>query len=178
MSERRVWANLEPPAELAPDAGWTEPEDQLLPRGIGRSFVSGEPDGDRVRVRYFRRDADGALVGRAWFGPGTEGPPAHVHGGSMAALLDEAMGLACWIDGRKVLAGRLDVRFRAILPLGSLCTVEAWVDAIEGRNVTTRARLLGRDGTVHCKGEGLFVQLTDAQIDAMADEWRQRATPQ
>jgi hypothetical protein len=178
MSERRVWANLEPPAELAPDAGWTEPEDQLLPRGIGRSFVSVSPTGTACECATSAATPTGALVGRAWFGPGTEGPPAHVHGGSMAALLDEAMGLACWIDGRKVLAGRLDVRFRAILPLGSLCTVEAWVDAIEGRNVTTRARLLGRDGTVHCKGEGLFVQLTDAQIDAMADEWRQRATPQ
>jgi acyl-coenzyme A thioesterase PaaI-like protein len=178
MSERQPLSLSDPPAELLPEAGWTEPSKPLLPRGIGRTFVSGEPDGDRVRVRYFQRDADGALVGRAWFGPGTEGPPAHVHGGCISALLDEAMGLACWIAGRKVLAGRLDVRFRAILPLGSVCSVEAWVDRAEGRHVTTRSRLVAPDGTVHAKGEGLFVELTDAQIDAMADEWRQRATPQ
>ncbi|MEZ4268456.1 MAG: PaaI family thioesterase [Myxococcota bacterium] len=178
MTHRPTVSIADPPTELLAEPGWSEPTKQLLPRGIGRTFVSGEPEGDRVRVRYFRRDADGALVGRAWFGPGTEGPPAHVHGGCMSALLDEAMGLACWISERKVLAGRLDVRFRAILPLGSLCVVEAWIDKIDGRHVTTRSRLLGADGTVHAKGEGLFVQLTQAQIDVMADEWRKRAIPQ
>lgn len=178
MSERRTLSLFEPPAELLPELGWSEPSEALLPRGVGRSFVSGEPDGDRIRVRYFRRDTDGALVGRAWFGPGTEGPPAHVHGGSISALLDEAMGLSCWISGRKVLASRLDVRFRAMLPLGTLCSFEAWVDQVDGRHVTTRSRLVGPDGTVHAKGEGGFVELTDAQIDAMAAEWRQRASRQ
>jgi hypothetical protein len=28
-------------------------------------------------VRYFRRDADGALVGKAWYGKGAAGPPGH-----------------------------------------------------------------------------------------------------
>ncbi len=174
MSERELLSIAGPPAELLPEPGWTEASRSLWPRGVGRSFVSGEPDGDRLRVRYFQRASDGALVARAWFGPGTEGPPAHVHGGCISALLDETMGLACWTAGRKVLASRLDVRFRAILPLGTLCTVEAWVDHAEGRHVTTRSRLLGPDGTVHAKGEGLFVELTDA----MVDQWRQRATRQ
>ncbi|MCB9730230.1 MAG: PaaI family thioesterase [Deltaproteobacteria bacterium] len=171
MSDPRPLRSFDPPAALAPESGWSEPSEPLLPRGLGRPFVSGEPEGDRVRIRYFQRDSDRALVARAWFGPGTEGPPGHVHGGSMAAVLDEAMGLGCWIVGRKVLAGRLDVRFRAVLPLGSLVTVEAWVEHVDGRHVTTRGRIVGADGTVHAKGEGLFVELTDAQIDAMRERW-------
>ena len=84
--------------ESTSEVGWT-PIDPLGSVGTGRSFVSGEPDGDRLRVCYYRRDRDGALVGKIWFGPGAEGPPGHAHGGSMAAVLDEAMGAGAWLAG-------------------------------------------------------------------------------
>ena len=38
------------------------------------SFVSPGESGKRLRIAYFRRPSDEALVGRAWFGPETEGP--------------------------------------------------------------------------------------------------------
>ena len=122
-------------------------------------YVSGEPHGDRIRVRYFHRQSDDLLLARAWFGPGCEGPPWHAHGGSSAALLDEAMGIRAWMTGKRVLAGRIQINFRAPLPLGRTFMLEAWVERVSGRKVVCKAKLLGPDGTVYVDGEGLYLEL-------------------
>src|SRR5258708_1464459 len=110
------------------------------------SFVSGDPEGDTLRVAYFRRAGDRRLVGRAWFGPGSAGPPGHAHGGSMAAVLDEAMGAAAWMAGHKVVAVQLDTSFRRMLPLGTDAWLEAWVERAEERKVWTAGRLFDDQG--------------------------------
>jgi acyl-coenzyme A thioesterase PaaI-like protein len=148
------------PPDLAPPPGW-EPLD-TLPQ---RSFVSGDPDGDRLRVRYYCRDT--ALLARVWFGPEAEGPPGHAHGGAMAAVLDEAMGFAAWLAGHPVVAARLTTDFRRMLPLGTVCTVEPAVERIEGRKVHVAARILGPGGTVYAEGEAIFVGLAPDALEAL-----------
>jgi acyl-coenzyme A thioesterase PaaI-like protein len=132
--------------------------------GPPQSFVSGDPAGNRLRVAYFRREGDGALLVRAWFGRGAEGPPGYAHGGSVAAVLDEAMGAAAWVAGHPSIAARIAVDFRHLVPVGLDGLIEAWVAATEGRKITTRARLLDGDGRVLAESDGLFVKLTDEQI--------------
>lgn len=142
----------------ASEVGWT-PIEPLESIGTGRSFVSGEPNGDRLRVRYYRRDRDGALVGKVWFGPGAEGPPGHAHGGSMAAVLDEAMGAGAWLAGHAVVAANLTVNFRRMLSLENEVLLETWVERVDGKKVMTRGRLVDRDGEVYAEGEGLFISI-------------------
>jgi acyl-coenzyme A thioesterase PaaI-like protein len=149
--------------EVTAEPGWT-PIDPLRLEGGPRSFVSGDPDGGRLRVRYFRRERDGRLVGRAWFGPGAQGPPGHAHGGSMAAVLDEAMGAAAWMAGHLVVAVRLDTSFQRMLPLGTDALLEAWVERMEGRKVWTLGRLLGADGEPFAEAEALFLKLDPARF--------------
>jgi acyl-coenzyme A thioesterase PaaI-like protein len=144
--------------EVVPEPGWT-PIDPLRLEGGPRSFVSGEPAGDRLRVRYFRRERDGRLVGRAWFGPGAQGPPGHAHGGSMAAVLDEAMGAAAWMEGHLVVAVRLATSFQRMLPLGTDALLEAWVERVEGRKVWTLGRLVDGDGEAFAEADALFLEL-------------------
>ncbi len=115
-----------------------------------------------MRVEYFRRDADGALVGRVWFGPWCEGPPGHAHGGSMASALDDAIGKVGWLNGHRVVAAKIDVRFRRMLPLGTDARIEAWIDRVEGRKVHTRGRLLADDGAPYAEADGLFIELAEA----------------
>lgn len=136
--------------------------------GEGRSFVSGDPQGSRIRVRYFLRTSDSAVIARAWFGPGAEGPPGHAHGGSIAAVLDECMGAAAWLSGHTVVAGRLVVDFRAMLPLEAAVTVVAWVAQVSGRRVTTRARIEGADSVLYAEGEGLFVVVQPERFGEIA----------
>lgn len=132
--------------------------------GPPRSFVSGDPGGNRLRVAYFRRERDGVLLARVWFGRGAEGPPGYAHGGSVAAVLDEAMGAAAWVAGHPSIAARIAVDFRHFVPLGLDGLIEAWVDGVDGRKITTRARLLDGDGRALAEGGGLFVKLTAEQI--------------
>jgi acyl-coenzyme A thioesterase PaaI-like protein len=150
-------------ADLCAEAGWREVA--LIDSEFAPAFLGGDMAHQRLVVRYFQREADGALVGKAWYGKGAAGPPGHAHGGSIAAVLDEAMGRAAWMQGHAVLAARLTVDFRAMLPLETVAKFEAFVDAVDGRKVHTRAVLTDAAGKVIAEGAGLFVVLR-GQTDA------------
>lgn len=134
---------------------------QLEQWAIAPAFVSGDPHSDRLRVRYFRRQTDEAFVAKAWFGPRTEGPPGHAHGGSIAAVLDEAMGAAAWFAGHAVVAARLTVDFRAMLPLETVVLIETRLDRVEGRKVHLVSRMTDPGGTLISEGSGLFIKLAE-----------------
>jgi acyl-coenzyme A thioesterase PaaI-like protein len=134
--------------------------------GERRTFVSGEPDGGRLRVSYFRRGQDGPLVARVLFGPGSVGPPGYAHGGAVAAVLDEAMGAGVWLAGYAAVAARIVVDFRDMVPIGFEGLVETRLEVTEGRKISIRAWLF--DGEhVLAESEGLFVVLSDDQIQTM-----------
>ena len=140
----------------------------------GRSFVSGEPEGDRLRVRYFKRPADGALVGFAWFGPGAQGPPGFAHGGSVAALIDEATGGAAWLAGHAVLAASLRVDFRSRLPLDTEVFFEAQVTEVDGRKVWARAHVFSPGQRLYAEGENLLVCVDPGELGSEYEQVAER----
>jgi acyl-coenzyme A thioesterase PaaI-like protein len=161
----------------------TRPTDDLVPSDLtpvdpfprlagGGAFVSGDPQSDRLRVSYFHRASDNVLVARVWFGPGTEGPPGHAHGGSVASALDEAMGGAAWHAGYPVVAARITIDFREMVPIGLEATIEARIERVDGRKIRTRGQLTGEGGTVYADGEGLFIVLEAGQLDRLAGRMR------
>lgn len=161
------------------DSEWLDATEQgwqplRLPLTVGHeTFVSGDPSGRRLSVRYFRDAAGAALIAKAVFGPGTQGPPGHAHGGSMAALLDETMGAAAWMQGHRVVAADLGVRFRNMLRLGSRCVVRAEVVSVEGRKVIVKSALSDGAGYLFAEGEALFVALDPSKfgkLDAAASQ--------
>jgi acyl-coenzyme A thioesterase PaaI-like protein len=152
-----------PPAQ--PDPDWTECWPFPQSGGPAVSFVSTGPTGGRLRVAYYRRAGDDHLVGRAWFGPETEGPPGHAHGGSIAAVLDETLGAAAWAAGHPVVIASLKVDFRTMLPLGTDATFETWIESAEGRKVHTRGRLVSATGDVFAEGRALCIVLGDHHLE-------------
>lgn len=146
-----------------PEPGW---EELIASEAFGYRpmFVSGDPEGDRIRVRYFVQTEDHRLMCKAWFGHGSQGPPGHAHGGSISALLDESMGFAAWVAGYMVVAAQLTINFRSMVPIDSISTCEAWVEEVQGRKVMTRSRLLSPDGVTCSDGNALFLQLTAEQF--------------
>lgn len=145
-----------PPVDLSGETDWT-PFDAPALVGESLRFVSGEPDGNRFRVRYYR-DAGQELKARIWFGPETEGPPGHAHGGSVAAVLDEVLGLAAWAAGYPIVVGNLNVSFRNLLPLEQVVTVESTVVSAEGRKVMVHGRIFSGE-RVHAEGECLCITI-------------------
>jgi acyl-coenzyme A thioesterase PaaI-like protein len=140
-----------------PEPGWRPLE---MPRsfGQGRSFVSGHPESDIIRIRYFQAEQGTMLFAKVWFGLGAEGPPGHAHGGSMAAVLDECMGFSCWVNGHPVVAATITINFKKSLPLHHVFLVEASPIRVEGVKVETTGKVYDpRDGTIFSDGTGLFI---------------------
>jgi acyl-coenzyme A thioesterase PaaI-like protein len=158
---RRMAMNGSP--DLQPEEGWSAID---VGKMIARTsaFVSGPGNGDRLRVRYFRCEPEGTLAAKAWFGPDAEGLPGQAHSGSVAAVLDEAMALASWLSGHRVVAGTITVHFRQILPLGVVCTIGAWVTAVNGREVHARAVLAEPAGQAFADAEGLYNTIVPAPL--------------
>ena len=147
-----------PPVDLSGEVGWV-PFD--APSLVGKSlrFVSGEPDGNRFRIRYYR-DEEQQLQARIWFGPETEGPPGNAHGGSMAAVLDEVLGLAAWAAGYPIVVGNLNISFRNLLPLEKVVTIESRVVSAEKRKVMVHGRIYCKK-SVYAEGECLCITIPE-----------------
>lgn len=138
------------------------------------SFVSGDAAAtQRTRVEYLRNPDNDHLYANVWFGPQTEGPPGSVHGGAIAAVLDEAMGAVCWMNGHPVVAARITVNYRHLTPLGFAGRVESWIERIDRRKLFIKSRLSDANGKVHAEGEALFIELLP-EMKARLDEARRR----
>lgn len=145
------------------EPGWEPVEPFPSPEG---TFLA---EGDRVRLAYFRVPGEPVLYAKAWFGTKTMGPPGHVHGGAMAATLDEAMGAVCWMNGHHVVAATITISFLAMLPIETETIVEATIGGIEGRKVHLRSTLKEPSGRIVAEGSGLFVILRENQLRALGN---------
>ncbi len=124
-------------------------------------------EGERVRIAYFRKPGEPQLYAKAYFGTKTMGPPGHVHGGAMAATLDEAMGAVCWMNHHRVVAATITITFVSMLKLETETILEASIESVEGRKVQTRASLTDLDGRRVAEGTGLFIILKDEALRAL-----------
>ena len=147
--------------DLRGEAGWSDFDAPAL---VGNSlrFVSGDPQGERFRVRYYR-DAAQQLKARVWFGPETEGPPGHAHGGSIAAVLDEVLGLTGWAAGHAVVVANLTVSFRNLLPLQTVVTVESEVVSVNGRKVLVKGRVFS-GSAIYAEAECLCIAIRNPEV--------------
>lgn len=129
------------------------------------SFVSGDPQGQRIRIRYFKGKEHDVLWGRVWFGPEAEGPPGHAHGGAQAAALDEMCGGAAWVFGHQVVAVQLQTEFIQFVPLRTELLMKAVITKKEGRKIYTEGRIEDGKGQVLARGEVLFLQLNPDSVN-------------
>ncbi|MFW5748668.1 MAG: PaaI family thioesterase [Chloroflexota bacterium] len=125
----------------------------------GSRFVFGRrPAGFEATIT---RNPAGGLILTVTLDLSKEGPPGHAHGGSLATLLDEAMGSAAWADGYQVLAANLNIDYMTPVPLNTPLTITGRVDRKEGRKVFTSGEILLPDGRTATRGTGLFIEAPD-----------------
>jgi acyl-coenzyme A thioesterase PaaI-like protein len=89
-------------------------------------------------------------------GAAFEGAPGRAHGGVVAALFDEIMGLALSTSGNLAFTGRLSVTYRAPTPLGVPLSSRARLAQRKDRKLTITAELYSGD-TLLAEAEGLFI---------------------
>jgi acyl-coenzyme A thioesterase PaaI-like protein len=78
-------------------------------------------------------------VARVVFGPAFEGAPGRVHGGMVAAVLDDISGYALAFVGEPGFTGTLQVVYRAPVPIERQIEFRTWVSGREGRKLYVEA---------------------------------------
>lgn len=105
------------------------------------------------------RDSATTMSARATLGRRYEGPPGCVHGGISALLLDEMLGacaIACGAGGMTV---KLDLTYRAPVPIGVPIIVRARLVSVDGRKTAVVGSITAVDAPEHplVEAEGLWV---------------------
>ncbi|MFI5273473.1 MAG: PaaI family thioesterase [Ktedonobacterales bacterium] len=91
-----------------------------------------------------------------------QGFPGVVHGGILATLLDETLNRTAMAEGRMMMTGRLDVRYRTAAPVGRALRVSARARASRARMVQAEGEIRLKDAphTVIATAEGIFLPVT------------------
>ena len=97
-----------------------------------------------------------------------EGPPGCVHGGFIAALFDEMMGLTQLKAKNPGMTGELKVRYQRPTPLAQPLQFEAQVDRSEGRKTFVTAVLKHQD-TVTASCEAVFIRPRQSPIKTLQE---------
>lgn len=88
-----------------------------------------------------------------------QGAPGLAHGGVVAAVFDEALGVLQVLLAEPAVTASLSTQYRRPVPVGSVLHVRSRIDRREGRKLFLSAvgHLDGPDGPVAAEASGLFV---------------------
>ena len=107
------------------------------PQGMADRSVVGGANPTAVEIET-TLDGDVA-VAQVVFGAAFEGAPGRVHGGMVAAVLDDIAGFALGIAGEPGFTGTLKVVYRAPVPIERPIEFRTWVRGREGRKLFVEA---------------------------------------
>ena len=98
-----------------------------------------------------------------------EGYPGVVHGGIVAAMLDEVCSRAHMSGDppRFMYTARLNVRYRRNVPIGQPLRIVGRVDKSKSRSATSKATIHGSEGTILAEAEALLIDLPKEVLGAV-----------
>jgi len=123
----------------------------------GSCFVCGTENPHSMGLTWYQSET-GAIHADMVFTLAHQGPPAHVHGGASAAVLDEAMGAVVWSAGYSVAAVNLEINYKKPVPLGQNIIIEARITEVKPRKILTTSEMRLPDGSVAVTGRGIYVE--------------------
>ena len=101
------------------------------------------------------------------FGSKAQGPPGHAHGGAVAAVLDEAMGGASWLNGFTAMTAKLEINYHKALPLETEAYVETWVENTFKNKIQICGKIVSAECIVFAESRGLFIEKSIAHFKSM-----------
>ncbi|NLF01101.1 MAG: PaaI family thioesterase [Anaerolineales bacterium] len=140
-------------------------------------FVCGRENPCGLHMR-FTEDAEAGQVRAELSVPDVyQGYPGVVHGGIIAAMLDEVSGRAILLGGKEELMVtlRLTVRYRQPTPTNTPLVVLGWMERISGVGARVAGEVRLPDGTVTADCEAVLSHISDSFRVGWADEqpyWR------
>jgi acyl-coenzyme A thioesterase PaaI-like protein len=113
------------------------------------------PMGLRLELSF----ENGECRARLHVKPELTGWREYLHGGVLAAALDEMMGKIVWKHNLAAMTGRLTVRYRQAVRVGEDIDLIGRIDKVGSRLVRTTAEARLLDGTVVADAEALYIRI-------------------
>jgi acyl-coenzyme A thioesterase PaaI-like protein len=98
------------------------------------------------------------VVAELEFDPRFEGGPGTVHGGAIAAFMDDLLGYVPVAYGSPGVTARLDTNYRRPVPLGVEVHGRAWLSDVDGRKMWAEGTIEA-GGDVFVEASAMFVAI-------------------
>jgi len=105
-----------------------------------------------------------------------QGYPGLMHGGVMAAALDEAMGWAMYALGVWAVTGKMEVKYRQPLPLHQKATVSGEIIRNRGQWLEMRGEIRSEEGRLMAESYGLFMRLPEEKVRELEETYAEGRT--
>lgn len=134
--------------------GWRMDADPLSVFPYSPAMGPKNPIGPEVELRV----EDEVVHGTATFSEIHNGPPFDTaHGGMIALVYDDLVGLAAMIGAGGGMTARLAIDYRRRTPMFEPVELKAWTVSAEGRKIIARGEMRF-EGELLSEAEGLFIQ--------------------
>ena len=104
-----------------------------------------------------------------------QGFPGVIHGGIVAAVLDEALNRTSLLGKNPAwtMTGRLEVRYRRAVPYGQLLRVRASLDSERGRMLQASGKVTfaNDESVVLAEAQGTFMSLSADMLDTIFQDY-------
>ena len=128
--------------------------------------LDGESNPIAAPMKLWIDEEAGVAYGRANMGWQYEGPPNSLHGGFVAAVFDQFLGVAQKLTHQPGVTGNLKIRYLKPTPLNTELKLVGRVKSVSGRkNILEGEMWAGDVLTATC--EGLFVHIDLSAYEAM-----------
>ncbi|MFT5442453.1 MAG: acyl-coenzyme A thioesterase PaaI-like protein [Myxococcota bacterium] len=111
--------------------------------------------------------------GEVFFGRAYQGAPGCVHGGFVAAVFDEALGMATVFSGKPGMTGWIKVSYRRPTPLETPLRLVTRMDEVNGRKIYTSGEIFAGD-TLVAEATGLFIMISLDKFSELKEAERER----
>ena len=124
-------------------------------------FGCGKDNAQGMKLKFVIDDENRRVHGSFRLPGRYEGPPAHVHGGIIALLIDEAMGKLNRPEQIVALTAEMSIQYVRPVPLRKKITIEAHPTEHNGRNYWRECTIRDEHGNLLARGKGRFVKVAD-----------------
>ena len=125
-------------------------------------FVCGVKNDAGLQMRFYETDETPARVFASYTVPARyQGYPGIVHGGIIAAMLDEVISRTIFRGDppRLVVTAQLTIRYRRPVPVETKLRLAGWVERDSGKVIKVAGTIHNLNGALLAEAEGLLMEV-------------------
>lgn len=132
-------------------------------------FVCGRLNQHGLHMHFYQ-PAPGEVQAKITVPDHFQGYPGVVHGGVVAAMLDEVSGRAIPMEAggestRFLVTASLEIRYRRPVPTGQPVELKGHLLSDNGRVAKVRGEIFGQNGVLLAEADGVMVNMPDALLE-------------